>query len=128
MGVYDRQRASALRIIAAKGETCAWSQTGDSVEDPDKPWEVPASVPVVYSGIRIAFFPLGANDLEMVKAILKTEVPTGLEMGYMGNVPFEPDLKDLVIRRDGKKMRIVTYGKIDPNGEGAILYQVVVRE
>lgn len=128
MGVYDRQRASALRIIAAKGEVCDWSQTGDSIADPDKPWEETDSVPVVYQGIRIAFFPLGANDLETVKLLLKTEIPTGLEMGYMGNVPFEPDLKDLVVRRNGKKMRIVTVGKIDPNGEGAVLYQVVVRE
>lgn len=128
MGVYDRQRASALRIIAAKGENCAWSQTGDSVADPDKPWESPVSTPTVYNNVRIAFFPLGVNDLKTLELLLKTEVPTGLEMGYMASVPFEPTLKDLVVRKSGKKMRIVSVGKIDPNGEGAILYQLVVQE
>lgn len=129
MGVYDDERAMALEMIAEFGEICTWSQTGDSTPiDPDKPWITPETEPVLLPGVSIAFFPLGANDLKTVQLLLKTEVPTGLEMGYMGNTPFAPALKDLVIRADGRKMRIVNTGKIDPNGEGAVLHQIVVRE
>lgn len=129
MGVFDGERELALELIAEYGEVCVWSQTGEgSLENPEKPWEKTALAATLYDGVSIAFFPLGANDLKTVQLILKTEVPTGLEMGYMGNVPFKPSLKDLIIRGDGRKLRIVSTGIIDPNGEGAVLYQVVVRE
>lgn len=130
MGVFDGERELALELIAEFGEVCVWSQTGEGVvTNPDEPWNQSPNVPVLHEGISIAFFPLSETDLKMVQLILKTEVPTSLEKGYMGYVPFKPGLKDIIIRADGRKMRMVPkLGELNPNGEGAVLYQIVVQE
>lgn len=129
MGVFDRQIASAKRMIAKYGEFCIFKQTGDGVPlDPEKPWEVPETDPVDHTNIKIAFFGLDVEKYKMYQEMFGTEVPTGIYMAYMANVPFTPSLKDSIRRKSGAMLSIVNINVVNPNGEAAILYEIMVRE
>lgn len=129
MGVYDRQTANALRMIAKYGESCTWFANVDSVPpDPSKPWETGDDEPVEHIGIKIAFFPLEIEQYKSYQVMTGTEVPTGVYIAYMGRVPFEVGIKDSIRRSDGKMLAIVNMNVVNPNGEGAILYEIWVRE
>jgi hypothetical protein len=127
MGVYDRQIASAKRIIATKGQLCTWNSiadgTGGTAAKPA------ANVVTAHPAIPMVFVPLEREYLATFLSTLQdTEIPTGLELAIMGQVDFEPQLRDTITRG------AVTYSihpkngieKIDPNGEGAILYLIRV--
>lgn len=127
MGVYDRQIASAKRMIAKYGQLCTWNSfsdgTGGTAADPV------ANVSAAHSNIPIAFFPLDREYLAtFLSKLADTEIPIGLELAVMAQVSFVPSLRDTITRGT------VTYSihqkngieKIDPNGEGAILYLVRV--
>jgi hypothetical protein len=123
MGVYDRQIASALRMIKARGETVVWRKksttTGGTAAKPGTP------VPGASHDVVIVFFPIDREYLKTYLSMLdNTEVPTGLLQGFMGQVPFDPELGDTVERGSEVYSILPQNGieKLDPNGEGAILY------
>lgn len=118
MGVYDRQRATVLRVITEKGEAVEWTNYGEPVTNPDEPW-LSDSVPESKHAPSVAFFPA---KLALLNYRKDTDVPIGDEIGYMGNPGFEPTAKDVLVRNNGKVYRLQRAVKYDPNGEGAILY------
>lgn len=129
MGVFDRQIASAKRMIAKYGEFCVFKQPGDPIPlDPEKPWIIPDGAEVDFIDIKIAFFGLDVEKFKMYQEMFGTEVPTGIYMGYMANVPFTPTLKDSIRRKSGAMLSIVNINVVNPNGEAAILYEIMVRE
>lgn len=128
MGVYDRQRATALRLIAEKGETCVWRKlaaTGGTAAKPASTTPTDNTVKVVFLPIELEYL---ATALTMIK---DTEVPAGYMLGLMGAVDFEPSLDDVIIRGAGSGEELGLADKngievIDPNGEGAVLYMLRV--
>lgn len=123
MARFDRQIQTALRLIAKNGEKVVWRQvTEGAPSDPSQPWN-PGAPSNVDSDATICFLPVNKETRETFTFLRGTEVPKGSVLGYMGNVPFEPNLKDVVIR-DGKELRISYIDLLSPNGQ-KILYTVL---
>lgn len=126
MARFDRQIQTALKLIAKNGQKAKWRIIPDPAPtDPTKPWRPGAAEPDD-KDVTICFLPIDRQTMETFAFIRGTEVPKGSVMGLMGNVPFEPNLKDVVIR-DGRELRIANIDVLSPNGQ-KILYTVVFQE
>lgn len=123
MGVFDRQTATALRLIDRYGAAVTWRKfitpDDDNPADPTDPAEEDHPV-------KIAFFT--NNELSLfttLSSLLGTEVPNGKMYGIMGHVDFIPQLTDLIVGSPFGDLRLLQDNGLDelnPNGEGAILY------
>jgi hypothetical protein len=123
MGVFDRQRALATRLIAKYGQSVIWREralVGDNPAKPSGSAPIDNAVKIVFLSPKLQIFDLFQTFLD------KTEIPTGGVVGLMGPVSFIPTLAGQVIR--GNETYTLT-GKngidvLDPNGEGVILYRL----
>lgn len=123
MARFDRQIQTALRLIAKNGQKVKWRVIDDAApSDPSQPWNPGPATPVDRD-VAICFLPVDRQTMETFNFIKGTEVPKGSVMGLMGQVPFDPNLKDVVIR-DGVEMRIASIDLLSPNGQ-KILYTMV---
>ena len=122
MAQYDRQIATALRLIAKYGQIATWRQIVDGVPDPETPWLPVGSAPVDYSP-HICFLPLDRDGKEFLMSIGQTEAVSGSMYGLMGNVAFVPNIRDTVIR-DGVSLEIKSIDLLSPNGQ-KILYTMI---
>lgn len=125
MGIYDRQIASAKRMIAAKGADCTWRRPvraeGGEAWNPQPSNSVDTPVKMVFFSPR----DIGRGMGEFLAALRGTEVPTSSEVGLLaGDINFEPSDADIILRWDGQK-GIKSIDRIAPNGE-AILYFVTL--
>lgn len=126
MARFDRQIQTALRLIAKNGEKVKWHVIDDAAApDPSQPWN-PGPASPVDKDVVICFLPIDRQTMETFAFIKGTDVPKGSVMGLMGNVPFDPNLKDVVIR-DGIELRIANIDLLSPNGQ-KILYTVVFQQ
>ena len=89
-----------------------------SEDKPDEPWNVLPADPQE-TEVSIAFLPVDRESYETLCLRAGMELPKGNELGYMGAVSFEPNLKDVVIR-DGKELSIAYIDKIAPNGQNIL--------
>ena len=122
MGVFDRQVATALRLISEKGQTVTWVKKANPVfADPNKPWIKTDGSDVSYS-VKVVFFPI-YRDLKENQAVMDyTRREVGAEMCFMGQVSFNPELSDILIR-DGVSLIVKNIDTIRPNGE-VILHEI----
>lgn len=123
MGVYDRQIATAKRLIAKKGEVVTWLPS-TTVQDNSKPWQTtqPGGTHPSYN-VSIAFIPISDNPIDALLRFVKgTSVTDGTLKGYMGQVPFAPATNDSIVR-DGKTYIVKSIDPLAPNGE-PILYEI----
>lgn len=119
MAQYDRQIATAIRLIAKYGQAVTW-RSANETENALEPWKATAGTPTD-TEVSICFVPAKDNEWRKLFYYLKgTEVPAGKLAGLMGQVSFTPSLKDVVIR-DGKTLRIANIDLLSPNGQ-KILY------
>lgn len=121
-GVFDRQIATAQRLIAKYGQDVTWQTVVDGAPaDAAKPWK-PAEATDTQTTTKVCFVAVRDNDWRKLLAYLKgTEVPVGRLAGLMaGNVSFTPKLKDIVIR-DGVTLNVTNIDLVSPNGQ-KILY------
>lgn len=126
MARFDRQIKTALRLIAKNGQAVKWRVIDDPTPtDPNKPWEPGPATPDD-KDVTICFLPIDRQTMETFNFIKGTEVPKGSVMGLMGQVNFDPNIKDVVIR-EGKELRIASLDVLSPNGQ-KILYTVVFKE
>ena len=137
MARFDRQIETALRLIAKNGELVTWRAINDPTPtdpndlaptDPNRPW-LPGAATLTDHDVIICFLPATSSNLRTYGSFSfmnKTEVPSGLVIGLMGQVDFEPNLKDVVIR-NGRELRIVDFDVLDPNGQ-KILYTVTFQK
>lgn len=131
MAGYERQIASAKRIIGKRGQAVLWRIRSEGTTDGAvvagatkwRPKAVSPSTPDDRS-VTIAFFPITKEKYESLKA-RGIEVVTGAQMGYMPAVDFEPSQKDAVLR-NGVLMPIADIDVIAPNGD-PILYEIVFK-
>lgn len=123
MAQFDRQIATAQRLIKKNGQQITWRKINDATPaDPDAPWNGGTQT-VVEKQPFICFVPAKDSSTRIFMAYLAgTEVKTGRLAGLMGAVDFVPDDKDIVVR-DGVELRIDSIDKLSPNGQ-AVLYMI----
>ena len=118
MGIFDRQIATAKRLIDRYGEDCVWQQPGE--RDPDvKPWHgsnenAPDPIPV-----KIAFFPNGGDTAmaAVIAALGDTDINVASEYGLMAAVDFDPATSDTLTDSNGNNVEIVKMTPLRPNGQ-----------
>lgn len=124
MGVFDRQIATALRLIAKNGAPCSWTKE-TVTNDVSEPWIVDDTDPESFTA-SLVFLPVDREGFETLRAMRETEIPGGHSLAYMGAVEFVPALNDIVTRTsDGEKFRVVFVDKIAPNGD-VIVYRMLL--
>lgn len=131
MAGYERQIASAKKLIAKRGQVVSWRIRAEGTTDAGevtgatkwRPKAVPAGTPDDRP-VSIVFFPITKEKFESLRA-MGVELTRGAQMGYMGAVDFEPSQKDAVLRA-GVLMPIETIDVIAPNGD-AVLYEIVFK-
>ena len=119
MGIYDRQIATAKRLIKAKGQLVIWRQPIDGARS--KPWIANSASSADYN-VSIAFFPYGTFTRETIKANRNTDVPTVMLYGLMPAVEFIPKIRDIVITPTDT-YNVVSIDPLAPNGD-IIYYQI----
>lgn len=124
MAVFNRQAASAKRMIAKYGQVCQWIKPASSEDEPDSPWNNGAGEPTVYPGLKIAFFPNAKHSLARANG---GDVQVGASIAYMASVNFKPSLEDKILKADGSPVTIVNIDEINPNGE-SILFIIECNE
>lgn len=123
MGVFDRQIATAKRLIEKNGELSQWVVRTQNAPNPDTPW-IPTGETDVSNPVKIVFLPVGTRFLELVQMIAKTEVPTGSQKGLMAAVDFVPQIDAVIIRPSGdRQYKVKSIDTISPNGQ-IILYKL----
>jgi len=120
IGQYDRQIATALRLIAQYGMVCQWHKDTLVLDDPTKPWQGGGGAPAVKTP-SIVFIPAtdGASGFGLSK-FRDGETQSFSTFGLMGAVDFEPLTTDSVYR-DGQPLVISAVDVLKPN-EQVVLY------
>ena len=126
-GRYDRQIATAKRLIAKYGELCTVTVQGADMPDPAKPWIIIPGVPVVYQDVSIAFLPINKEQRESLIYRKGEEVAKSSTIGYMGVVLFEVDLTIIVTRKSGQQLFLNDIQDLNPNGD-KILFTLVFKQ
>lgn len=121
MARFDRQIATALRLIALNGEVIQWRRTVP-IFSVDTPWVQQNELVTSYD-VSMVFFPDDRANREFLALLSGTEVPKGNIIGLMGfDTRFSPTIKDTVLR-GGIGYGVRTVDVIAPNGQ-AILYTI----
>lgn len=129
--VYERQIATATRLIRQKGQLCTWREPGEPGGTPSKPT---AGIPTDRNVYIVFLNNANRENFHSFLSLLKdTEVPTGGLRGLMAVTSFTPTLKGLVARAPTYTGPILTLenrngiDKLDLNGEIILYYLRFVR-
>ena len=128
MAGYERQIATAKRLIAKRGQAVSWLVRPEGTTDPAEvagasKWRPKATGTVAAPRpVIIAFFPVDQAKYESLRG-MGVELTTGSQLGYMAAVPFTPSQKDTVLR-NGETLPVEHIEVIAPNGD-TILYEIV---
>lgn len=126
MGTFDRQIATAERLIKKNGQKVTWRKPGTSTPDPSTPWLPAATAPTDYTDTSIVFLPNNRINNELLRYLGATEVTTGNVRGLMWAVPFTPAANDIVLRA-GVELRVKSIDTLAPNGQ-IILHTIEFHE
>lgn len=123
MGTYDRQKATATRLIAKYGQSVTWQEPRANGGTAAKP---ASTVLTSYTGVKMVFLSPKLQIFDLFKTMIRgTEVPTGGVLALMAVQVFTPTAKGIVIRGD-ETLHVVDDNGIDqlaPNGE-LILWKI----
>lgn len=120
--VFERQIATATRLIAKYGQDCTWRKTVAT-----GPASKPTGQNVTDYPVKIVFVNHKRESLLTALSMMtNTDIPSGGLLGLMAVVSFDPELPDAVIRGTEQYGIADKNGieKLAPNGEGAILYKL----
>lgn len=126
MGTYDKQIATAKRLIAKKGETSTLLRKAEgAASDPDKPWRPAVAAAPTETTCSAAWLDYAQNVVD------GTLIKRGDQQVYIPAVDLAgvvPDpSSDVLQRASGEKWKVVSVEVLAPNGEH-ILYTVQVRK
>jgi hypothetical protein len=122
MGVFDRQIATAKRLIEKNGQVVQWHVPTPGAADPATPWKPTIGTDVSHD-VRIVFLPASRVNYELIRALGNApDIVGGKSYGLMAAVDFVPSKLHYVMR-DGVEYRIEYIDPLAPNGE-IILYTV----
>ncbi len=122
---YDRAIASALRMIEAKGQACAWHKPADADPAADSWRDVRTGDPEGPFDVSIAWFPPALQTMRYL-ANSPDGIPEGFELGYMGAVEFEPVNGERIERTTGEFVTVFNIDRLAPDGT-PILYTLWVK-
>lgn len=123
MGVYDRQTATALRLIGKYGAAVLWRSIDREPADPSQPWKGGPNTTTEHDA-TVAFFPYSIQTKALMQQLAGTDVIVGADYGLMGRVNFVPTIGDEVITGlDGRVRTVQAIDPLAPNGE-IILYTI----
>lgn len=126
MGVYDRQRATATRLIAKYGEKVVWREAVQA-EDADRPW-LGTTAKAIEHNVIVLFTTSNSSVRHLIEALSGGTIPQGESLGYMATVDFNPSIADVVIRTDGTQFRVKSIDPLQLNAERPILYTLEFNE
>ncbi len=122
MGVFDRQVATAQRLIAKNGASVIWRKT--LIPADDNPANPTAGTSQDFP-VKIVFLTNEQVNLFTTLTMMKgSDVPTGKLYGLMGAVTFDPAIVDLIVGTPYGDLRMQDKNGINrlaPNGQ-TILY------
>lgn len=123
--VYERQQATALRLIKKKGAQATYRRNAVPMPpDPDKPWIVGTGSPSE-STVSMVFLPANKTGLETFTRMEETSIPKGATLAYMAYNGIQPSVSDTIF--DGsKEWRISNFETIAPNGEQIIYILLLI--
>lgn len=120
MTVYSRQIATALRLIAKKGQAAVWQKETEVVNNA-QPWKTSAGAPATFPVVVVRLPTDGPTEALMPG----TSVTNKREKLLMGAVSFVPAVNDTVLI--GIDTVVVESIKVlQPDGT-PILYTIIVR-
>lgn len=130
---YERAIASALRMIAAKGQACLWRKPAPLADAAD-PWRdvrdgEPTDAPVSIAWFAPRDLGMGTEGFLQALAGHSIDVPEGHEIGLMSAVDFEPLTSDTIVKGtdpEGAETAITSIDRLAPDGT-PILYFVKVK-
>ena len=123
MGVYDRQIATAKRLIAAKGRTCVWRTLDEAAPaDETKPWKKGEET-TTDNAAKIVFLPDTRSNLAFLQTLTDQPINVGDDYGIMAAVDFVPTTRAEIYDESGATLLrgIKSVDVLAPNGE-VILY------
>ena len=125
MGQFDRQIATAQRLIAKNGRKCVWQQLVDGAPaDSDKPW-LKGKDTTEDHDVTIVFLPAKGANNAFLQALSDTPINVGEDYGLMAAVDFDPTNRAEIYAEDGTTLLrgVKTVDPLAPNGD-IILYTV----
>ena len=122
MGVFDRQIASALRLIKKNGMKCTYHSV-QAIPDSPQEWNGDDPITATYE-VDMVFIPVDRVDRDTQVYREYQDVPLNFTQCYIPIVPFVPKLKDYFFR-DGKQYNVQRVVEYKPNNE-VIAYMLEV--
>lgn len=124
MGTFDRQIATATRLIAKNGRDCVWRVLNeDAPANTDEPWKHGGNVPGDHS-VKIVFLP-SKQGLSFFQQFTSEPLNAGADYGLMAAVDFVPTARARIYNADGTEFLrgVKAVDPLAPNGD-VILYTV----
>lgn len=113
MANYNRQIATAKKLIAKYGSKVTYNRIRDIEEDPDQPW-LPGGTQVTSSTIDSVFVNQSSTLAQTLAAFMVgTTIPDGQITVFIPDIGFAPSPKD-TITKDGVEYRFTGVGILQP--------------
>lgn len=123
MGTFDRQIATATRLIAKNGRACIWRALGNEAsEDADKPW-IKGEETTDDNTVSIVFLPDTSANLAFLRTLTNEAINVGDDYGLMSVGDFVPTNRAEIYDETGVTLLrgVKSVNPLAPNGE-VILY------
>jgi len=123
MGTFDRQIATAKRLIAKNGRTCVWRALDNGAPaDANKPW-IKGEETTDDNTVSIVFLPDTRSNLAFLQTLTDETINVGDDYGLMAAVDFVPTTRAQIYDETGVTLLrgIKSVDPLSPNGE-VILY------
>lgn len=119
MGTFDRQIATAKRLIAKNGRTCVWrALENDAPVDVNKPWKKGIET-TDDATVKIVLLPDTRANLAFLQTLTNETISIGDDYGLMASVDFVPTKRAEVYDETGTKLlrSVKSVDTLAPNGE-----------
>lgn len=116
---YERQIATARRLIAQKGEACIWRvMTLGNPVIPGQDWKPtnPDEADIPKHNVNIVWVPESA-----IRAMFDTVIPVAKYYGLMSEQSFLPSINDSVQSTSGR-VKVEWLTELNPNGVESVLW------
>lgn len=125
MGTYDRQIATAKRLIGKSGRACVWRAIIDgAAPDADKPWKKGDDQENDYD-VKLLFLPDTRSNMAFLQSLGSEAINVGDDYGLIAAVDFVPTNRAEIYDETGTTLLrgVKSVEPLAPNGD-VILYTI----